>query len=266
MSEPELLTAIDGPIARMTFNRPHARNAMTSTMLDAMAVFLEEIEDDPSVRCLVMSGAGEHFMAGGDVGDFESVLGRPGHERAVSLQRTAERALPVFDAMARLSIPVVVKVRGAVAGASITWVAAADFALISDTALFVFAHIHLGLSPDGGLTYHLPRVVGDRKARELILLGARINADEALAIGLANRLVPDAQLDAETEKLLARLAQGPGIAIARSKRLLGQSLDNAREEQMRLEVEALAACVATEDMVEGVRAFAEKRRPVFSGR
>lgn len=266
MSEPELLTSIDGPIARITFNRPQARNALTQNMLDLMSAFIEEVEDDPAVRVLLMSGAGEHFMAGGDVGDFQAVLERPGRERAASLKRTAERALPVFDAMARFSRPVVVKIRGAVAGASITWAAAADFALISDTAFFVFAHVHLGLSPDGGLTYHLPRAVGARKAAELILLGERIKAEEALAIGLATRLVPDAELDEETEKLLARLARGPGVAIARSKRLIQQSLDNSREEQMRLEVEALAACVATDDLVEGVRAFAEKRKPVFTGR
>lgn len=266
MSESELLTAIDGPIARITFNRPHVRNALTGGMIALMTSFLEEVADDPSVRCLVMSGAGDHFMAGGDIGDFEAALARSRHERAISLRRTAERALPLFDAMARLSVPIVAKVRGAVAGASIGWVAAADIALISDTSRFVFAHIHLGLSPDAGLTYYLPRVVGERKARELILLGARIDAKEALAIGLANRLHPDAELDAETEKLLARLAEGPAVAIRRSRRLLSQSLDNSREEQMALEVEAVAACVVSDDLVEGVRAFAEKRKPVFTRR
>jgi 2-(1,2-epoxy-1,2-dihydrophenyl)acetyl-CoA isomerase len=266
MSESELLTKIDGAVAWLTFNRPDVRNALTANMLAQMAIFLQTIEEDPKVRCLVMSGAGEHFMAGGDVAAFQSALGLPANTRAADFKGRAERSLPVFEELARFSKPIIAKVRGACAGASISWVTAADFVLISDTALFAFAHIHLGLSPDGGLSYYLPRAVGDRKARELILLGEQVTAQEAVAIGLANRLVPDDDLDAETEKLACRFAEGPALAIASSKQLLRLSLANSREEQMRLEIEAFAACAENEDLAEGVRAFMQKRKPTFRSR
>jgi 2-(1,2-epoxy-1,2-dihydrophenyl)acetyl-CoA isomerase len=266
MSEPELLTEIDGPIARITFNRPHARNALTAGMLVSMAAFLESIEHDPAVRCVVLAGAGEHFMAGGDVAGFSAALEAPADARQADFIRRAKGGLPVFEILARLEKPVIAKIRGACAGASISWAAAADFTYISDTALFVFAHIALGTSPDGGLSWTLPRAVGLRKAKELILLGGRLNAQDALAAGLANRIVPDAELDSETEKLAQRLAAAPSYAIGRSKRLLDQALANSQLDQMLLEAEAFGACAATADFVEGVTAFITKRKAVFTGK
>lgn len=262
-ADEELLTAIDGPIARITFNRPHARNALTANMLTKMATFLDQAEADPVVRCVVLAGTGDHFMAGGDVSGFTAKLDAPAEERRVDFTRRARRAIPVFEAIERLSKPVVAKVRGAAAGASISWVAAADFVLVSDTALFVFAHIHLGQSPDGGLTHFLPKVVGTRKAKELILLGGRLDGAGAVAAGLANRIVPDAELDAETEALALRLASAPAEALARSKRLLETLHADDLMTQMELEAENFGACAATDDFVEGVRAFIGKRRPLF---
>ena len=266
MNEPELLTEIDGPIARITFNRPQARNALTAVMVHDMAAFLQKIEHDPAVRCVIMTGAGEHFMAGGDVAGFGEALNATPAEREADFIRRAKGALPVFEVLERLNKPLIAKVRGAVAGASISWVAAADFVLLSDTALFVFAHIHLGASPDGGLTWHLPRAVGLRKAKELVLLGGRVNAQEALAAGLGNRIVPNAELDAETEVLAKRLAEGPSVAIGRSKLLLNQASANSQSRQMELEAESFGACAATEDFVEGVTAFTGKRKAAFKGR
>jgi 2-(1,2-epoxy-1,2-dihydrophenyl)acetyl-CoA isomerase len=261
----ELLTEIDGPIARITFNRPQARNALTAGMVSAMAAFLGQIEHDPEVRCVVLTGAGEHFMAGGDVAGFASAVEAPPAEREADFVRRASGAIPVFEVFERLSQPIIAKVRGAVAGASISWVAAADFVLLSDTALFVFAHILLGTTPDGALSYTLPRAVGLRRAKELIMLGGRLNAQEALAAGLANRIVPNAELDAQTEALAQKLAHGPSFAIGRSKRLLNGSLEHTQREQMVLEAEAFGACAATADFVEGVSAFMGKRKAVFRG-
>jgi len=266
MSEPELLTQIDGPIARITFNRPQARNALTAGMMTTMAAFLETIEHDPEIRVVVLAGAGEHFMAGGDVAGFGAALDATAEERHADFTRRAKGAMPVFEILARLEKPVIAKVRGACAGASISWAAAADFTYISDTAFFVFAHIALGTSPDGALSWTLPRSVGLRKAKELILLGGRLNAQEALEAGLANRIVPNAELDAETEKLAQRLANAPSYAIGRSKLLLDQALANSQHEQMILEAEAFGACAATADFVEGVTAFTQKRKSVFQGK
>lgn len=261
--EADLLTAIDGPIARMTFNRPQVRNALTADMLGEMAEFLERAEADPKIRCIVMTGAGDHFMAGGDVRGFADSLEASPAARRADFERRAGRAIPVFEAIARLTKPLVAKVRGAAAGASISWIAAADFVLVSDTAFFVFAHIGLGLSPDGGLSLFLPRVIGLRKAKELILLGGRLEASQAVAVGLANRLVPDADLDGETESLCRRLAAAPAEAFARSKRLLARAGTDELMAHMALEAESFGACAATEDFAEGVRAFLEKRKPVF---
>lgn len=266
MAEQEILTEINGPIARITFNRPHVRNALTAGMVGTMREFLKRIEHDPSVRCVVMTGAGEHFMAGGDVAGFGRTLEATPDERRRDFEQRARVAMPLFSVMERLPQPIIAKVRGACAGASVGWVAAADFVLVSDTALFIVAHIHLGTSPDGAVTWHLPRAIGLRKAKEMALLGDRLSAQQAVEFGLANRVVADAELDAETEKLAQRLAAAPSVAIARTKRLLNESAARSLAEQMDLETENFGACAATEDFVEGIRAFNEKRKAVFNGR
>lgn len=266
MSDQELITEIDGPIARITFNCPHVRNALTNNMVVSMREFLKTIEHDPEVRCVVMTGAGDHFMAGGDVGGFAAAIDAGPEERRRDFEQRAAAAMPLFAVMERLPKPIIAKVRGAVAGASVGWVAASDFVLVSDTALFVVAHIALGTSPDGAVTWHLPRAIGLRKAKEMALLGDRLSAAEAVEFGLANRLVPDAELDDETEKLARRLAAGPSYAIGRAKLLMNQSFANPLARQMELECEAFGACAASDDFAEGVRAFTGKRKPVFQGR
>ncbi|MEY2928040.1 MAG: hypothetical protein RL367_2517 [Pseudomonadota bacterium] len=264
--EPELLIDIQGGVARITFNRPQVRNALTTGMLSGMTDFLKRCEHDDEIRCIVMTGAGGHFMAGGDVGGFARAIDQSPDERRRDFEDRARGAMALFTVMERMPKPIVAKVRGAVAGASVGWVAASDFVLVSETALFLVAHIALGTSPDGAVTWHLPRSIGLRKAKEMCLLGDRLSAQEAVDFGLANRLVPDDQLDAETEKLIARLANGPTKAIGRAKLLLNQSFGNAQGTQMELEAQSFGACAATSDFEEGVRGFVEKRKAVFKGR
>ncbi|HEX5806390.1 MAG TPA: enoyl-CoA hydratase/isomerase family protein, partial [Macromonas sp.] len=146
--EPELLTEIDGPVARITFNRPKQRNALTAGMVEAMAEFLKQVEQNPSVRCVVITGAGEHFMAGGDVAGFAAAVDATPADRRADFERRARSGVPIFAVMERMPQPIIVKVRGACAGAAVGWVAASDFVLVSDTALFVVAHTALGTSPD----------------------------------------------------------------------------------------------------------------------
>lgn len=266
MSEPELLTEIDGAVARITFNRPQVRNALTTGMLKSMQEFLKECEHDDRVRCIVMTGAGGHFMAGGDVQGFARAVDVSPEERRRDFEMRALGAANLFAVMERIPKPIVSKVRGAVAGASVGWVAASDFVLVSDTALFIIAHVGLGTSPDGAVTWHLPRVIGLRKAKEMALLGDRLSAQEAVDFGLANRLVPDAELDAETEKLIDRLANGPTKAIGATKLLMNQAFGNQLERQIQLEAQSFGDCAATSDFKEGVKAFVEKRRAAFEGR
>lgn len=266
MSEHELLTEVDGAIARITFNRPKVRNALTTGMVTGMREFLKQIEHDDAVRCVVMAGAGDHFMAGGDVQGFAGAVDATPAERQADFEQRALIAVNLFAVMERMPKPIVAKVRGAVAGASVGWVAASDFAIASENSLFVIAHVMLGTSPDGAVTWHLPRAVGLRKAKEMALLGDRVSADEAQKYGLVNKVVPDTDLDAETEKLLARLAAGPTKAIGAAKILLNQSSENTLAKQMELEAQSFGACAATEDFVEGVSSFVEKRKAIFKGK
>lgn len=263
---PDILTEIDGPVARVTFNRPEVRNAVSNEIVTGMLRFLTEIENDPAIRCVVLAGAGAHFSAGGDVKAFQETLDLSSEERRRNFESRILAVAPLFQLMERLPKPIVASVRGAVAGAGVGWVAASDYVLLSDTAMFVVAHIHLGGSPDGGVTWHLPRAVGVRKAKEMAMLGDRISADEALSLGLANRVVADADLDAETRLIAERFAGAPTFAVAQAKRLINAASGNLLGRQLELEAEAFGACAATEDFAEGARAFMEKRKPRFQGR
>lgn len=264
--EPELLIDIADGVARITFNRPHVRNALTAGMVIGITEFMKECELRDDVRCIVMTGAGGHFMAGGDVQGFAAAIDNPPDVRQRDFENRARSAMALFTVMERMPKPIVAKVRGAVAGASVGWVAASDFVLISDTALFLVAHIALGTSPDGAVTWHLPRSIGLRKAKEMCLLGDRLSAQDAVDFGLANRIVADDQLDEETEKLVRRLANGPTRAIGATKLLLNQAFANSQGMQMELEAQSFGKCAATSDFEEGIRGFVDKRKAVFEGR
>jgi len=155
-------------------------------------------------------------------------------------------------------------VQGAAAGVGLSLVLAADLALAAEDTVFTSGYIHLGTSPDGGMTATLPHIVGIKHAAELMLLGDRFDAQRALALGLINRVVPADALASEATELAARLAAGPTHAYGRTKALLQATLGDGFDAQLRRETESFAACAATEDFAEGVRAFLEKRRPVFT--
>ena len=265
LTEPELLTEIAGGVARITFNRPQARNALTPSMVAGMIAFLRECERREDVRVVLLSGAGDHFMAGGDVKAFAQAACAAPEDRRSQFETLALDTLPLFALMERMSKPIVAKVRGACAGASVGYVAAADFVLISDTALFMVANASIGTSPDGATSWHLPRIVGLRKAKQMCLLGDRLSAREALECGLANWLHADAELDAATEKLVRRLADGPTVALGQAKQLLNAALGNALVDQLALEGQAAGICAASRDFAEGVTSFVEKRVPQFRG-
>ena len=260
----DILTEIDGAVARITFNRPAARNAVNPAMIAAMHAFLRGIEHDPGVRCIVLAGAGEHFMAGGDVLGFREALQKGSAERREEFESRVKSAAPLFIQLARMPQPIVARVRGAVAGAAVGFVAGSDLAICGESALFIVAHVHIGASPDGSTSYYLPRMVGVRKAKELAMLGERLSARDALELGLVNRVVADADLERVTEELVARIVAAPATSVRRVKQLMDRSLSNSLEQQLQLEAESFADCAATEDFVEGVTAFADKRKAQFN--
>lgn len=266
MSEEHVITEINQGIGTLTLNRPAALNALSPTMLDALIEASARFERDPAVRCVVLRAAGDNFMAGGDVKGFHKALTENRDAHVAGMEGRIVVTHQFLYQLRRMPKPVLVCVQGAVAGIGMGFLSAADLAIASDDAFFTLAYRHVGLSGDGGTTYFLPRIVGERKALELILLGDRFTAAQALEMGLVNWVVPRAELADQTAKLARRLADGPTVALGIAKRLMRSSLDNSWDEQSHREAEGMAVAVATEDHLEGVTAFVEKRKAVFRGR
>ena len=262
MTSPILL-ARDGPVATLTLNRPEALNALDPAMMDALVAHTTALAADSSLRCVVVRGAGKHFMAGGDIRHFAGQLELAPDERRQRFTRMIERLHAAIEQLARMPHPVLASVHGAVAGFGLSLLCACDLAIAAAGSYFSAAYRQLGLTPDGGLSYALPRLVGSKKAREILLLGERFGADEALRLGLVNRVVPDAELDRATTAMVAALVAGPVLATRNGKRLLRQSLSQSLSAQLETEAASFGACAATGDFVEGVRAFLAKRAPQF---
>jgi 2-(1,2-epoxy-1,2-dihydrophenyl)acetyl-CoA isomerase len=261
----DLIVSVENHVGYLTLNRPEARNALSEDIVTGLKTHLSAWEGDPSVRSIVLRGAGEHFQSGGDVKRFGPIASRPAAERRALFEARIHNLHPVMFLMRRLRKPVIASVQGAAAGAGLSLMMACDLVVASETAFFTLAYIHIGTSPDGGGTYFLPRTVGMKKAMEIALLGDRFDARTAQAWGLVNFVVPPAALAEETRKLAERLAAGPLHAIGNTKALLNASVGNTMESQLQAEAVSFADCSATRDWVEGVTAFAEKRKPQFTG-
>ncbi len=255
-----------GAVLVIALNRPEVLNAVDREAIAALADATADAAEDRSARAVLLRGAGTHFCAGGDLGMFAALVGLAPERRRAELHRIVETLHPLLVRLRHMPKPVVAAVQGAAAGFGLSLVLAADLALAAKDAVFTCGYIHLGTSPDGGMTATLPAAVGLKRAAELALLGGRFDAQRALELGIVNRLVEPERLMAEAEALAARLANGPTEAYARTKALLQASLGDGFEAQLRREAENFAACAATGDFVEGVRAFVEKRSPNFNGR
>lgn len=258
-----LLLDRDGAIATLTLNRPASLNALDSEMVEALITHSAALAADGSVRCVIIKGAGRHFMAGGDIRSFGGQLADAPSDRRHYFTRLVEHMHVAIENLQRMPHPVLASVHGAIAGFGLSLMCACDLAIASESSYFTSAYRHLGLTPDGGMSYTLPRLVGLKKAMEIVLLGERFDATEALRLGLVNRVVPESELHAATDQLAMALATGPVLAIRNGKRLLSQSLSQSLSAQLQSEAQSFGACAATEDFAEGVRAFLDKRTPRF---
>jgi 2-(1,2-epoxy-1,2-dihydrophenyl)acetyl-CoA isomerase len=260
----EEIVVTEGPVTRITLNRPDKLNALTHRMSDELGRAFIQAGDDADVRAIVLTGAGRGFCAGQDLSEFESAY-RAGERPDIRrhLEASYHRLIPQIVGMPK---PVVAAVNGVAAGAGVSLAVACDVRLASEEARFLQAFVKIGLIPDSGGTWLLPRVIGYAKALELSISGDPIDARRALEIGLVNTVVPAERFEAEVEGYAARMAALPTAAIAATKELLGNAPRVELDEALRGEAEAQGRMGQTEDHLEGVMAFAEKREPRFRGR
>ena len=255
-------------ICTITLNRPEALNALEHDMVAALGAVTGAAREDETVRAVVITGAGDHFMAGGDIKTFKSWVDAEPDKAALGqkIEGFVHTVHPTVRNLREMEKPVIASVRGSVAGFGMSLMLACDLVVAADDAVFTLAYCHIGQSPDGGSTYALPRTVGLKHAFEIACLGDRFGPEEAKAFGLINRVVAEADLESETAKLAARLANGPTRAYASTKALLNASLHRGLEDQMAAEAAAFGDGATTADFEEGLTAFVEKHPPSFKGR
>lgn len=261
MSSSPLLFERDGAVARLTLNRPDAANALDMPLGRALVEAAIECDSDASIRCVILTGAGRMFCAGGDV----ALMAAAGDKVGAVVGELASTLHMAMSRFARMNKPLITLINGPAAGAGYGLALSGDVVLAARSASFVAAYGSLGVTPDGGLTWLLPRLVGLRRAQEIVLANRKLDAAEAEAIGLITRAVDDADLAAEGTKLATRLAQGATSAIGRSRALLLQSFENGWETHLELESRGIAASIAAPEGREGVAAFLAKRKPDFAG-
>ncbi len=231
-----------------------------------MLAFLLRAQSDRSIRCILLAGAGKHFMAGGDVKSFALMAQQDSQERRQTFEVRINKGSQIFAVMQRLPQPVVCCVSGAVAGAGMGFVGASDLVITSDNATFVMAYVNIGVSLDAATSYYLPRAIGLKRAKTMALMGRPIDAKTALEYGLVDWVVAEDELQSEAEKIARTLASGPSVAIAQIKSLMNQSLNSTLAEQLAAETVGMGVSAATEDFIEGPKSFLEKRKARFQGR
>ena len=264
----DLLSTLDEGVLTLTLNRPEARNAMSDAMNQALGAQLAWAELDPAVKCVVLTGAGKGFCAGGDVKGMaasgDGTVGDNTIDGAIHLQRVKQRA--TAGKLFKMPKPTLAALPGAAAGAGLSLALACDMRIMASTAIMTTAFARVGFSGDYGGTYFLTQLVGSAKARELYYLSDRVSADEALRLGLANWVCAPEELAAKTREIALRLAHGPTVAYRYMKENLNRAMAGEVDECLDLEATHHIHCGQTEDHREAARAFVEKREPAFKGR
>jgi 2-(1,2-epoxy-1,2-dihydrophenyl)acetyl-CoA isomerase len=261
MADPTILYTVTDNVATLTFNRPEVRNAFNDQMADELQAALKNAERDETVRCLVITGAGQGFCAGQDL----AAIRDRGDE--VSFRDHLKKTYnPIVAKLRSIEKPVIAAVNGAAAGAGWGLALACDIRYASDAAKFRLAFIGIGLAPDSGTSYFLPRIIGLGKALELAYTNDLVDANAALSLGLVNKVVPADQLMSTTMELAKKLAQGPTRGMGLTKRAMNHALTSDLTEALDYEAHTQEIAGRSADHHEGVRAFLEKRSPKFTGK
>ncbi len=262
----DLLASLDAGVLTLTLNRPDARNAMSRDMNEALAAKLAWAELDPEVKCIVLTGAGKGFCAGGDVKGMaargDGTVGNNTIDGAIHRQRVMQRA--TAGKLFKMPKPTLAALPGAAAGAGLSLALACDLRIMASTAIMTTAFARVGFSGDYGGTYFLTQLVGSAKAREMYFLSDRVSADEALRLGLTNWVCAPEDLAAKTREVALRLANGPTVAYRYMKENLNRAMAGEVDDCLDLEATHHVHCGQTEDHREATKAFVEKREPVFT--
>ena len=260
-----LMVETAGNICTITLNRPESLNALNEAMTTELAAVIRQLQQDESVRCVILTGAGRAFSSGQDLGDLQKKYSTPDHvpHLADDLRRRYD---PIILGLRELRKPVIAAVNGVAAGAGLSLALACDLRIASDKASFIEVFINVGLVPDSGGTFFLTRLIGLSKALELCFTADKVPAADALALGMVNKVAPAEDLMKVTRELAGRLARMPTRAIGLMKGLLYRSHNSSLDAMLEAEAVAQEAAGLTGDHREGVLAFLQKRPPVFTGK
>ncbi len=260
MSYKTVLLETKNKVATITLNRPDFLNALDLELSKELLDVVLNCSEDKNIRVVVITGAGKAFSAGGDVKAFKENL----PNIAVYLKHQTTYLHKAISNICRMPKPVIAAVNGVAAGGGFSLALACDLTIASERARFVTAYTHIGLTPDLSCTYFLPRLVGNKKGLEMLYTNASITAQEALELGIINRVVPESKLQNEIENFTKELTERPGFALANIKKLFRLSWSADLEAQMENETELIGQAGLTEDFTEGIAAFLEKRKPKFN--
>lgn len=259
MSYEYILEKVQGQTLFLTLNAPEKRNALIMEMRHELLEALDRAEQNDVVRCIVITGEGKAFSAGGDLTALKELNALEGRKRLQASQ-------PLMMKLLEIEKPIIAAVNGAAAGAGFSLTLLCDYIIASEQAFFVQSFVNVGLIPDFAAMHFLPYLVGVQKAKELMFLGERISAEEAEQIGIVNRVVPADQLESETVKIAETLAKKAPISIGMTKKIMNHHLNRDLKTLLELEAQGQGICFQTEDFKEGVTAFFEKREPQFKGK
>jgi 2-(1,2-epoxy-1,2-dihydrophenyl)acetyl-CoA isomerase len=259
----DLIETIEDGVATLTFNRPDRMNALSTPIMEGLLLGLPRLADDPAVRVVVLTGAGRAFCAGGDVKSMAEGGERRSPAEATAHLRSRMEVSRILHELPKLTIAMI---NGPAAGAGLAFALACDLRMAGASARLVTAFVRVGFSGDFGGSYFLTRLVGTAKARELYFTGRPVDAEEALSLGLVNRLVPDDQLATVTMELAQSLAHGPAIALSLMKRNMNCAESGGLAELLDMEAAHQVRTGRTEDHREAAKAFVEKLAPIFRGR